>query len=650
MSNAAREAVSAPNPNARRRVRRWSGALALLGGIWTFLVAVSGGFSMTVLGVVLRSHDPRRPLIVGVIGFAIFYLAGGRTTLALWAGAVRASAATASPQVGRIWRRGYVQHTLAALLAIALLIIGIVRGSTTAGGADAYGYLSEAELWLKGRLTVSQPWARDVPWPNAVWTFTPLAYTPSRPTRFTLWGYGPEQDPWAIVPAYSPGLPLLMALGKTVGGACGPFVVSPIGGALLALSTYLIGLRLGSHTLGLLAAILVATSPPFLLMHFVNMSDVPVAGAFALACWCALGTTIGSAVGASAALAVALLIRPNLLPLVPIVVLWLSWRVVQHRSDRRRHAWRSAIVLTGIGIAAAAIATIYWFTYGSPFESGYGQTELYFSFDHIAPNARNYAQWFREAHSPLAFLGVLVLAVPLKLLWPDVDERSAITMFALVTAVVIAEFLVYLVLDSSSYLRFFLVCYPFIMLGLASFARAIWRTHRLAGPAIATVLLLVVIATGVRVSRDWRVLGQGPYEAKLADVAHHVGQATPHNSVVLASVHSGSLRYYAGRVTLRIDILAPDWLDRAVAWMAEHGVHAYALLDDFERTVALQRFAGQKVAAILQGPPIFRFANKLFYDLGQPPGVTIQTVDLPVPDLPVTCWTPHAPPALVWRR
>ena len=648
--SATREAVCAPKRNARRRIQRWSGALALLGGIWAFVVVISGGFSVTVLGTVLRSHDPRRPLIVGVVAFAIFYLAGGRATLAEWAGTFRAAAAKACPQVSSIWRRGYVQHTLAGLLVSALLIVGVVRGSTTAGVADSYGYLSEAELWLKGGLTISQPWASDVPWPDALWTFTPLGYTPSPPTRFTLWGYGPERDPWGIVPMYSPGLPLLMALGKTVGGACGPFVVSPLAGALLVLSTYLIGLRLGSHTLGLLAAILVATSPPFLLMHFVNMSDVPVAGAFALACWCALGTTIRSAVGASAAMAVALLIRPNLVPLVPVVVLWLTWRVVQHRSERRRHAWRAVIVLAGIGIASAAIATIYWFAYGSPFESGYGQTGLYFSLDHIAPNARNYAQWFREAHSPLAFLGVLALLLPLKLLWPDVSERSAITVFALATAVVLAEFLVYLVLDNSSYLRFFLVCYPFIMLGLASLARAISRTHRIAGPAIAALLLLVVIATGVRVSREWRVLEQGPYEAKLADVAHHVREATPENSVVLASVHSGSLRYYAGRVTLRIDILAPDWLDRAVAWMDEHGVHTYALLDDFERTNALQRFAGQKVAAILQGPPLFRFGNKVFYDLGQPPGITVQTVDLPVPDLPVTCWTPHEPPAPIWRR
>ena len=54
---------------------------------------------------------------------------------------------------------------------------------------------------------------------------------------------------------------------------------------------------------------------------------------------------------------------------------------------------------------------------------------------------------------------------------------------------------------------------------------------------------------------------------------------TPPNSVLLTSERSGSMRYYGGRVTLRYDLLHPEWLDRAVAWLTTRGVRVYAVLD-----------------------------------------------------------------------
>jgi 4-amino-4-deoxy-L-arabinose transferase-like glycosyltransferase len=440
-----------------------------------------------------------------------------------------------------------------------------------------------------------------------------------------------------------------MALGKALGGSCGPFVVVPLGGALFVLSTYLIGVRLGSSALGLLAALLVATSAPFLLMHFVNMTDVPVAAALALACWGLMGDTIRSAIAAAMALAIAILIRPNLVPLVPILGLWLVWRIVSHRTERWRHVRRAVIAGSGVAIAVIAISAIYWIAYGTPFESGYGVTALYFSLSHIAPNARNYSQWFTEVHTPIAWLGLVALALPIKALWPGVLDRSAVIAFALVTAAVIAEFLAYLVLDNNSYLRFFLVCYPFIMLGLASVARAVGRVHRIGGPIVAAGLVIVVIVRGLLLVPEWGILRQRYLEGKFADVADHVRAATPENSVVIAGLHSGSLRFYAGRVTLRWELLPPEWLDRAVAWMAARGVRTYALLDDFEQAQALKQFKGQKLAGVFEGPPVFLFGNKRFFDLGLGPGVTIDTVELPVFDVLPRCRAPEPPPGLEWR-
>jgi hypothetical protein len=628
----------------RAWVRRASGAMALVAGLWTIWLLVSGGGVTRVFGVLVRSHDPLRPLALCAISIALFLLACGHTTIG------HALARQRWRSLARLLGSRVAHHVLVTALSVVLLVIGVAYGSTAAGGADSFGYLSQAELWLKGRLTIAQPWVKDIPWPKAVETFSPLAYTQTWPTQFTLGGFQRERDPWALVPVYSPGLPMLMAIAKKFGGACGPFVVVPFTGALLVLSTYLIGLRLGSSLLGLLGALLVATSPPFLLMHFVNMSDVPVAAAMAIACWCLLGTTIGSAVGGSIALAAMLLIRPNLVPLVPIVIGWLAWRVAQARTDRSRHLARAAIVLAGIGAGSLATAGIYWLLYGSPFQSGYGPTASYFSPSHFGPNLRNYTTWFTEAHTPLAFLGFVALAFPMKALWRDVADRTAIAAFALMTAIVVAEFLFYLVFDNSSYLRFLLVFYPLIMLGLASIALAIARLHRIAGPAVAAALLLVVCANGVRVSLEWGVFNQGLFEAKVADVSELVRRATPNNSVVIAGVHSGSLRYYAGRVTMRWDMLPEDWLDRAVAWLAERGVHTYALFEESEHALAVNRFAGQELAGVLAGEPVFRFGNQVFYDLGLPPGTAGETVILPVPDIAPKCWTPAPPPALIWKH
>jgi hypothetical protein len=57
--------------------------------------------------------------------------------------------------------------------------------------------------------------------------------------------------------------------------------------------------------------------------------------------------------------------------------------------------------------------------------------------------------------------------------------------------------------------------------------------------------------------------------------------------------HSGTLRYYAGRLTLRYDLLARDWLDETVRWLNARGIEVYVLLDDWERPIFEERFRDQ---------------------------------------------------------
>src|SRR5207248_10409442 len=104
--------------------------------------------------------------------------------------------------------------------------------STVAGGADSYGYVSQAGLWRVGQLARTQEIIGTSPWPLADETWSPLGYRPRSDRRDT------------IVPVYPFGLPLLMALFQIVGGYCAAFLVVPCCGALLIGLTYALGLRL----------------------------------------------------------------------------------------------------------------------------------------------------------------------------------------------------------------------------------------------------------------------------------------------------------------------------------------------------------------------------------------------------------------------
>ena len=220
---------------------------------------------------------------------------------------------------------------VAILLALCPAIAGIARNSWTAGGADQYAYVSQADLWLQRDLTVPVPLAATAPWPEAVCDI--------HAARISACG---RRAP-ALVPVTAPGLPLMMAAAKTIAGHCAMFLVTPLSGALLVWMTFAIGRRIDSDALGLAAAWLVATSPAMLAMLVSPMSDVPAAAFWAIAIYFTLGHTPRSALFAGLAASAAILIRPNLAPLAAVLVLWKFWAGQSdrgQRADRRR--WHSA--------------------------------------------------------------------------------------------------------------------------------------------------------------------------------------------------------------------------------------------------------------------------------------------------------------------
>ena len=170
-----------------------------------------------------------------------------------------------------------------AAAIVASVTFGLRQGLFVAAASDAYGYVSQADLWARGSPIVRQPFARDMTWPNAAETLAPLGYRPYRPAP-----HGTD-----IVPLYAPGLPMVMAIFKLLGGPRAVFLVVPLLGGLAIWATYLMGRRLAGPLVGASAAILLASSPPFLFEIVSPTSDVPATAWWALALGIAHGRRPG---------------------------------------------------------------------------------------------------------------------------------------------------------------------------------------------------------------------------------------------------------------------------------------------------------------------------------------------------------------------
>jgi dolichyl-phosphate-mannose-protein mannosyltransferase len=585
--------------------------------VWSAALALFGGFKVRLFGIAIRSNNPARALLIAGIALAGYFVAGGRipgATIRRLGGAasgvVHALIRAASKIIhALVARPGFV----AAAFALTLAITAMAASTRIAGGADAYGYVSQADLWLTGHLVIEQPWVAKVPWPNAEWSFSPLGYRPAEP---------PGQ--WTIVPTYSPGLPLLLAGAKLLGGQCALFAVVPLLTGLGVLVTYGIGKRLVSPGGGVIAAWLVAASPIVIGIALEPLTDVPVMTAWAISIYLLLAQIGGrlspALVGLTAGIAI--LIRPNLVPLsIPLGM----WYMLRRHTDGDSRLVSCALFALGVLPAILLIAFLDDRLYGSPLSSGYGALGDLYAWSHVGPNLRRYFAWFVLAQTPIALLGLGALLMPARRLWKAAADLRIVPILALFVALLWGQYLVYEVYDSWGFLRFLLPSWPLIMVGLAAVLLAAsdaWLA-RLPRVVAQTALALFVVILGgwtfSAVVRDNVLLGR-QLAANEAPLGQLVRKHTVDNSVVLVWERSGTIRYYSGRTTLRYDFLDGDWLDRAVAWLRERGVHVYAVLDPNHREQCLRRFAGQATLTALDRPVfVYEPARTALYDLTTPP-------------------------------
>ena len=504
------------------------------------------------------------------------------------------------------------------VLAAATAGIGIGYGTYSASSSDASGYVSEAALIASARLSTDEPLARTVAWRNATWTFSPL-------------GYRPGAAPGELVPTYPAGLPLVMTPFRLLGGELASYFAVPLLGAIAVLATYCVGARLHSRYAGLAAAVLVATSPILLFQIVQPMSDVPATAWWALALVFALLPIPNGPLAAGGAAGLAILTRPNLLPLAIVIALTtMNFPRVRSSADESSMQTRAPVerrlrpdrllgFAAGVTPAIGALLLMQWRLFASPIASGYGTASELYSLGNIAPNLVGYARRLVEGELPalvtaIAAIVILMVTRPRSSVAPQL--KRAVSLATLAFLIVGLSYLPYAVFAEWSYLRFLLPAFPLGFVAIGGLLTA--ALLRLPAPIRAPLLLCTLAALGsfnVLRAEYEQAFNMRRYESRYRLAGRYLDSALPPRTVIVAVQESGSARYYTTRPVLRWDWLDPD-LDTAIATLQARGWHPVFAIEDWERPDLMKRHP-TSASARLDWRPRAEFGDEirvLLYD------------------------------------
>lgn len=529
----------------------------------TIIVALTGGFVLDLGPLHLSVRRWPGPLVLA--------------TLTLLAAVARGGRARTIDDLRRLpaWLDRYAL-VMALVAAAAVAGVGVAFGTYAAAGSDSAGYVSQARLLADGRVTDDEPLVRELSWPDAPDAFAPLAFHAAAARGVT-------------VPTYPPGLPLLMAPAARA-WSFGPYLVIPLLGALLLVITYALGARLHSRTTGLVATLLLATSPILLFQVVQPMSDVAATAWWALAFLLATVPALPATAAAGLVAGVALLTRPNLVLLGVALAGWVALQAVTRRGGI---AARLTALALGVSPAGLVMSGLNAHLYGSPFASGYGDISDFFDRTNVVPNVSQYAA--RVLGGEPALLGLVLATVGLLLARPRAEREPALrragALAALAAGAILASYLPYGQFPDWFYLRFLLPAWPMLfVLAAALTTRALGRLPVPLRVPLLAIVLALVIATNLRVARGHAVFDLHAYESRYRIVGEYGRTALPANAVVLAVQQSASLRHYTGLPVLRWDLLDTP-LDLAVEELRRLRRTPYLLIEDWEEPAFRARFA-----------------------------------------------------------
>jgi hypothetical protein len=340
------------------------------------------------------------------------------------------------------------------------------------------------------------------------------------------------------------------------------------------------------------------------------MSDVPAAACWLWALLAAANGTRGGAAGAGALASMALTIRPNLAPLVAVVFVPVLF------SGPGARARRALLFVAALAPGLVALGWIQAVRYGSPLASGYGRLSDGFAAAFIGENLARYPRWLTETHTWFIWLSLLA---PLWIARRAAERPLAWTAAALAAAIWMA-YLPYIYFQPTEwfYTRFLLPAVP-VMLLFAS-AVALWPLrklpHALRAPVTAG-LLFALLAAELQVART-----RGAFEIRLQEqkyplVGTFVRDKLPAGAFILSGQHSGSVRYYSSRPTLRWDLLGPGRLDQVVAALRAEGFEPFVVVDGGEDEAFRRRFGDAGQQAVRALTPLAVLGDARVYEFGR---------------------------------
>jgi hypothetical protein len=194
----------------------------------------------------------------------------------------------------------------------------------------------------------------------------------------------------------------------------------------------------------------------------------------------------------------------------------------------------------------------------------------------LAANAANFGKWLTFSHTFVIWL-----------LWPAalfvLRRRRWAWQISVVAAAAGAPYLFYLVFDDWESVRFLL---PTILLVLILSAVALGEAAAVVSGFSRTVIPIGVLVLAVacaagshRFLRNEAVYRFRDVEAKYPLAGEWIDTHLPTRAIVFAGLHSGSIRYYGHRQTIRWDQIPPDQMSATLHNLESAGYEPYLALD-----------------------------------------------------------------------